>query len=167
VSPNTERFHYLVGLERSGDNWLALRSEPSGQRGIRLMKMGPDTLLTVLGREGEWLNVRLRSGETGWAHSKYIACCRDAASPRAAGAAEVGQCVVSDPSGTPLNVRDSPNGNLTGVRLNNGTAVQIASISADARGQSWALVTVKDDAGRQRSLGFVFKDYVRCEGPRR
>lgn len=77
-SPVTvESYHYIVGLDPLGDNWLALRSEPSTKRGARLMKMGPDTLLEVLGREGTWLLVRLRTGEVGWAHAKYIACCKE------------------------------------------------------------------------------------------
>jgi SH3-like domain-containing protein len=68
-------FHYLVGLDPGGDNWLALRSEPN-MRGVQLLRMGPQTLLTVIGRDGAWLNVRLRTGETGWAYSAFIACCR-------------------------------------------------------------------------------------------
>jgi uncharacterized caspase-like protein len=66
---------YLVGLDPAGDNWLALRSEPAG-RGYRILKMGPDTRLVVIGRQGAWSQVRLESGEVGWASSRYIACCR-------------------------------------------------------------------------------------------
>jgi Bacterial SH3 domain len=69
-------YHYLVGLDPAGDNWLALRSEPSLKRGFRVMKMGPETLLTVLERKGDWVRVQTATGETGWAVSKYIACCR-------------------------------------------------------------------------------------------
>ena len=39
--------------------------------------MTPGTLLTVLAQEGEWLKVRLLSGEEGWASARYIQCCRD------------------------------------------------------------------------------------------
>ena len=39
------------------------------------MKMGPDTLFTVVGEQGNWANVRLRTGETGWAAKAYIGCC--------------------------------------------------------------------------------------------
>ena len=69
-------FLYPVGLDPNGDNWLALRSEPYG-RGVRIRKMGPDALLELLGREGDWLRVRLvGTGEVGWASGKYLACCR-------------------------------------------------------------------------------------------
>lgn len=78
--PSAARYSYLVGLDPRGDNWLALRSGPNGT-GSRLMKMGPETLLTVLHRQGKWNYVQLRTGETGWAHGDYIACCRSA-SPR-------------------------------------------------------------------------------------
>ena len=73
----TEQVYYLVGLDPSGDNWLALRSDPSTTRGRILRKMGPDTLLKVLDRRGKWFRVRLLSGEQGWAYSGFIACCRE------------------------------------------------------------------------------------------
>ena len=42
----------------------------------RLLKMGPDTPLEVIGRQGDWLQVRLADGTTGWAFGKYVACCK-------------------------------------------------------------------------------------------
>jgi hypothetical protein len=39
------------------------------------MKMGPDTLFTVVGEQGDWAQVRLRTGETGRAAKAYIGCC--------------------------------------------------------------------------------------------
>ncbi|WP_036270569.1 caspase family protein [Methylobacterium sp. WSM2598] len=71
-------FSHPIRLDPSGDNWLALRSRPSASEGVRLMKLGPDALFTVLGRQGAWLNVRLRGGETGWVHGDYVGCCRRA-----------------------------------------------------------------------------------------
>lgn len=75
-SPNT-RYSYVTGLDATGDNFLALRSEPSTEQGIRLLKMGSDTLLEVTSSQGSWRRVRLRSGQTGWAYGKYIACCKE------------------------------------------------------------------------------------------
>ena len=66
------RYSYPVNLDPNGDNWLALRTEPGG---VRIMKMGPDTLFTVVGEQGHWAHVRLRTGETGWAGKAYIGCC--------------------------------------------------------------------------------------------
>jgi Bacterial SH3 domain len=71
-----DHYYYLVDLDPHGDNWLALRSEPSLRHGSRLAKMGPETLLVVLGRKNEWVEVRTTTGQTGWAMSKYIACCK-------------------------------------------------------------------------------------------
>ena len=76
------RLHYVTGLDPAGDNWLALRSGP-GTGARRLAKMGPDTLLRVIGQSGPWLEVVVQNtalaGYRGFAHSRYIACCRGVA----------------------------------------------------------------------------------------
>ncbi len=78
-------YHYVDGLDPNGDNFLALRSAPAGQ-GYRLDRMGPGTLLEVLGQQGNWMQVRLRDGRLGWAHGRWIHCCRQAgAAPAAQG----------------------------------------------------------------------------------
>ena len=74
-------FSYPTGLDFYGDNWVALRSLPSGQEGIRLRKLGPEALFTVLGRQGDWVSVRLREGGTGWIHRAHVGCCRTAPMP--------------------------------------------------------------------------------------
>ena len=72
-----QQYHYVDGLDPNGDNFLALRSAPDGA-GYRLGKMGPGTLLELLGQRGNWLNVRMGDGTTGWAHGRWIYCCRTA-----------------------------------------------------------------------------------------
>ena len=67
--------HYLTGLDPQGDNWLALKSAPD-IRSKRLMKLGPDTLLTLIERKGPWLKVQLADGKQGWVSSAYVSCCR-------------------------------------------------------------------------------------------
>jgi hypothetical protein len=79
-----EAFSYPVGLDPYGDNFLALRSLPSGTQGVRLARLGPDTLFTELGRQGGWVNIQLPSGQTGWVSARYVGCCRTAASTRSA-----------------------------------------------------------------------------------
>ncbi|WP_375466201.1 caspase family protein [uncultured Methylobacterium sp.] len=69
-------FGYPINLDPHGDNWVALRSLPSGSAGARLAKLGPETLFTVLGRQGAWVNVALRGGQVGWVHRDYVGCCR-------------------------------------------------------------------------------------------
>lgn len=74
-----DAFSYPVGLNPSGDNFLALRSLPSAVEGVRLAKLGPDTLFREIGRVGDWVHVRLLSGDTGWVSARYVSCCRTAA----------------------------------------------------------------------------------------
>lgn len=69
--------HYVTGLDPNGDNFLALKEAPN-VAARRLLKMGPDTRLEVLGQQGNWLQVRLADGTTGWAFGKYVACCKAA-----------------------------------------------------------------------------------------
>jgi hypothetical protein len=69
-------WHYVTGLDPKGDNFLALKVAPD-VRSERIAKMGPDTPLKILGARGEWRQVQLKDGRTGWAHSRYIKCCRD------------------------------------------------------------------------------------------
>ena len=73
--PQGQSYSYVTGLNPRGDNWLALKAGPS-LGATRLDKMGPNTLLTVIGRQGSWLHVRLRDGREGWAAEQYVACCR-------------------------------------------------------------------------------------------
>jgi hypothetical protein len=64
-------------------------------------------------------------------------------------------CAVVDPTGTPLNVRSSPNGGILGA-LHNDTLVIIKDIVMFG-GQKWALVL--PDAGKQ---GWVVREYLDC-----
>ena len=62
---------YVGGLNPAGDNFLALRTGP-GTRFQMILPMGPGTELTVIGRDGRWLNVELPDGTRGWAYDAYI-----------------------------------------------------------------------------------------------
>ncbi len=66
-------------------------------------------------------------------------------------------CTVTDPTGTPLNVRASPNGPILGA-LHNGTTVQILQTTVDASGRPWAFVAPQE-AGKN---GWVFGAYLTC-----
>lgn len=70
-------------------------------------------------------------------------------------------CVVADPSGTPLNVRVTPNGRIVD-ELANGTWVYIDDIQRD-NGKAWAYVAESTAGGRVGSpIGWVFRDYLKC-----
>lgn len=64
----------VAGLDPAGNNWLALREQPSFQAAWSSTQMGPGTPLVALERYGQWLHVRLRSGETGWANGHFVHC---------------------------------------------------------------------------------------------
>ena len=66
-------------------------------------------------------------------------------------------CVVNDPTGTPLNVRSSPNGSILGA-LYNGDRVNLLRVVADRSGQSWAYIAPR---GPGKS-GYVFYNYLVC-----
>ncbi len=66
-------------------------------------------------------------------------------------------CTVQDPTGTPLNVRSSPNGAIIGA-LHNGTTVHVLNSAVDAGGRAWAYVQPQGP-GR---VGWVFGAYLNC-----
>jgi hypothetical protein len=68
--------------------------------------------------------------------------------------------VVTDPTGTPLNVRAYPNGPVIN-RLRNGRVVYILALAPDARGRSWAHVGGYYK-GRWRDWGWVFREFISC-----
>jgi hypothetical protein len=68
-----------------------------------------------------------------------------------------GACTVADPSPTPLNVRDGPDGQILGA-LSNGTHVRLGQNRTDARGAVWSYA-VPIEGGR---AGWVYRKYVSC-----
>lgn len=65
-------------------------------------------------------------------------------------------CTVEDPTGTPLNVRDGPNGAILG-QLENGEGVLVVLSRLDDRERPWVLVQKDDEV-----LGWVFGRYLAC-----
>ena len=81
------------------------------------------------------------------------------AGPAAAQAPRV--CVVADPTGTLLNVRDTPNGTIVG-EIHNGVWVK-ATDRMTSRGKPWVFIHDSDRNGTLgEPLGWVFADYVKC-----
>ncbi|WP_245442677.1 SH3 domain-containing protein [Methylobacterium terrae] len=87
-------YSYPVGLDENGDNFLALRSRPTTQEGVRLRKLAPGTLFGVIGRQGAWYNVRLLDGESGWVYGRYVGCCARGPQEPAPAVAQTTQIVV-------------------------------------------------------------------------
>lgn len=65
-------------------------------------------------------------------------------------------CSVNDPTGTPLNVRSEPNGEII-ARLTNDTIVEQTDTPLRGKWKEIAFYT-----GSRRITGWVFKDYLAC-----
>lgn len=65
-------------------------------------------------------------------------------------------CKITDPTGTPLNLRIAPNGQITGTVKNN-TEVYIYEIVSDGKNQQWAKVGFKG-----RVWGWAFREFISC-----
>ncbi len=73
-------------------------------------------------------------------------------------------CTVADPTGTPLNIRLSPNGPVVGA-AKNGTALVFLE-HREVDGRLWALVEKFDDGELAADFdgAWVFGAYLDCEG---
>ncbi|WP_204103671.1 MULTISPECIES: hypothetical protein [Spirulina sp. CCY15215] len=69
-------------------------------------------------------------------------------------------CEVTDPTGTPLNVRDSPNGRVVNA-LRNGREVYIIEIAYDRKNRPWAKIGGYYQ-GEYRIWGWVFREFISC-----
>lgn len=68
------------------------------------------------------------------------------------------RCRISDPTGTPLNVRAWPNGEVKG-QIRNGVLVAVEDQQRDDRGRPWALIRSRDGA---EVYGWVFREFIAC-----
>jgi hypothetical protein len=67
-------------------------------------------------------------------------------------------CTVTDPTGTPLNIRSDVNGPIIG-RAGNGARVVVVEVARDVRGRPWALIR---PAGSEFPVGWVFREFISC-----
>jgi hypothetical protein len=67
-------------------------------------------------------------------------------------------CKVTDPTGTPLNVREKPQGKIVGT-IRNGKDVVPMAFGADQNGNYWILVA-DEESGKE--IGWVFREFVSC-----
>jgi hypothetical protein len=68
------------------------------------------------------------------------------------------RCKVTDPTGSPLNVRDGPNGKIIGT-LPNGALVSIVAQKDAANGKPWVKIV---DHNSKKPIGWVFREFVSC-----
>ncbi|TDR87072.1 SH3 domain-containing protein [Enterovirga rhinocerotis] len=92
-------------------------------------------------------------------HRALLGALSGAALLLAAGAASAQTfCYVSDPTGTPLNIRIEPNGRVVGV-IANGTQVTISESRRDERGRLWVFVRNLDT---NQGIGWVYRNFLNC-----
>ena len=96
-----------------------------------------------------------------------LLCCGLAVPAWASNAAVM--CKVTDPTGTPLNVRESPNGRKIGT-LRNGVKVEYMGEDVDSKGRTWALIQLygpgqrlKGYSGEAAYEGWVIREYISCK----
>ena len=65
-------------------------------------------------------------------------------------------CVVADPTGTPLNIRTSPNGKIVG-KIANGERIRISDQTTE-NGKEWAYIS----NAASRPIGWVFRKFLAC-----
>jgi translation initiation factor IF-2 len=71
-----------------------------------------------------------------------------------------GECRTSDPTGTPLNVRGRPGGEIVGA-LDDGIVVRVIDHRQGVQGRLWAMVEPVNHAGQS---GWVFENFLNCPG---
>ena len=69
-------------------------------------------------------------------------------------------CKVTDPTGTPLNVRDRPNGNVINA-LKNGREVDIIETAHDEQNRVWVRVASYYE-GKYIIWGWVIREFISC-----
>jgi hypothetical protein len=69
------------------------------------------------------------------------------------------RCVVSDPTGTPLNIRATPNGKVVG-KVRNGTTVYAVMYSGDSQDRSWTKIKLTP---RGAAKGWVLTEFLECD----
>jgi hypothetical protein len=72
-------------------------------------------------------------------------------------------CKVTDPTGTPLNVRSEPNGKVVNS-LRNGREVYIHQTAYDNKARPWVRVGGYYQ-GKYRIWGWVLREFISCYTP--
>jgi uncharacterized protein YecT (DUF1311 family) len=71
VETTTITGYRVCNLDPNGENFLSLKAEPNGSS-ARVLKMTDGTTLTLLDKNGEWYQVQMTNGKTGWANNKWL-----------------------------------------------------------------------------------------------
>jgi Bacterial SH3 domain len=113
-------------------------------------------------RVGKFSSAELASDEEGgWVFASYLTCngsLKALPNDLSISDDDAVACTVTDPTGTPLNVRGEPGGAIYAT-LRNGTIVR-ASRMTTRKGKPWVYVA---KWSVDNAIGWVFDPYLRCE----
>lgn len=132
---------------------LNVRSGPNGQILSTLRKGSKVEVIDHTMHKGKrWARVaKFQDASYGWVFAAYLSCKEqpDGSSPL---------CTVADPTGTPLNVRAEPGGEIVGSWIN-GIKVRFVERTMH-KGKPWVAVERTAD---DNVVGWVFDPYLKCE----
>jgi SH3-like domain-containing protein len=131
---------------------LNVRSGPNGKILSNLRKGSKVEVVDHSEHKGKrWARVaKFQEASFGWVFEAYLKCKQDPGN--------LPVCTVSDPTGTPLNVRHDPGGEIAGSWINGINVRQLERKMH--KGKPWVLVerTADDNA-----IGWVYDPYLKCE----
>jgi hypothetical protein len=130
---------------------LNVRKGPNGKILSTLKKGALVEVIDHKDHEGKrWALVGKYAEAWGYVFGAYLKCD---------GSDELGKiCTVADPTGTPLNIREEPNGAILGT-WDNGVRVRPYEEKMH-KGKVWyAVERMADD----NAVGWVFDPYLKCE----
>ena len=130
---------------------LNVRSGPNGKILTTLKKGSQVEFIEHREENGKkWALVAKYAEAWGYVFGDYLKCT---------GTDEMGKiCTVADPTGTPLNIREEPNGKILGTWAN-GVRVRPYE-EVKLKGKTWYAV---ERLAEDNAAGWVFDPYLKCE----
>jgi uncharacterized protein YgiM (DUF1202 family) len=132
---------------------LNVRSGPNGKILSNLRKGSKVEVVDHTDHKGKrWARVaKFQDATYGWVFEAYLTCTKpaDDSAPL---------CTVKDPTGTPLNVRAEPGGEIVGSWIN---GIKVRQFERKThKGKNWVSVERTAD---DNVVGWVFDPYLKCE----
>lgn len=131
---------------------LNVRSGPNGKILSTLRKGSKVEVVDHTEQNGKrWARVsKYQEATYGWVFEAYLKCKPDGDNAPL--------CTVQDPTGTPLNVRAQPGGDITGS-WTNGIKVRQTERQMH-KGKPWVAV---ERVAEDNTVGWVYDPYLKCE----
>lgn len=132
---------------------LNVRSGPNGKVLSTLRKGSKVEVVDHTEQNGKkWARVaKFQEASYGWVFEAYLKCKK----PKDESAT---MCTVTDPTGTPLNVRAEPGGEIVGSWTNGINVRQFERKMH--KGKAWVAV---ERAAEDNTVGWVYDPYLKCE----